>query len=99
MAIAPFSAQQAQRHQQAWAEHLGVPVEATNSIGMRFVLIPPGEFDMGSTREEVDGLFSDARQQHLHQYYMDRLPAEAPRHRLRITRAFYVGVCEVTQTQ
>ena len=27
-----------------WARHLGVPVEYTNSIGMKFVLIPPGEF-------------------------------------------------------
>jgi len=99
MAVAPFDAQQAKEHQRAWAEYLGVPVEATNSIGMKFVLIPPGEFDMGSTREEVDRLLSDARQQKLHPYYISLLPAQAPRHRVRITRAFYLGVCEVTQSQ
>lgn len=47
-AVAPFNAQQARRHQEAWAKHLGVPVELTNSIGMRFAAIPPGEFTMGS---------------------------------------------------
>jgi formylglycine-generating enzyme required for sulfatase activity len=38
-------------HQAAWAKHLGVEVESENSIGIKFVLIPPGEFDMGSTEE------------------------------------------------
>ena len=52
-AIAPFDAKKAKEHQEAWAKHLGVPVEQTNSIGMKFVLIPPGEFDMGSTDEEI----------------------------------------------
>ena len=50
LAIAPFEADQAARHQAAWAEYLGVPVEKTNSIGMKLALIPPGEFMMG--REE-----------------------------------------------
>jgi formylglycine-generating enzyme required for sulfatase activity len=99
MAVAPFDARQAKEHQQAWAKHLGVPVETTNSIGMKLALIPPGEFDMGSTQEEVDRLLGEARQNNLPQYYIDRLPAEAPRHRARITRAFYLGVCEVTQAQ
>jgi len=99
MAVAPFDAQQAKQHQRAWAEYLGVPVEATNPIGMKFVLIPPGEFDMGSTQEEVDRLLGEARQNNLPRWYIDRLPAEAPRHRVRITRAFYLGLCEVTQAQ
>jgi len=38
-AIAPFDEKQAKQHQAAWAKHLGVPVEYTNSIGMKFVLI------------------------------------------------------------
>ena len=48
LAIAPFDADKAKQHQAAWARHLGVPVETTNSIGMKLVLIPPGEFRMGS---------------------------------------------------
>ncbi len=51
-AVAPFNAQQARRHQEAWAEHLGKPREVTNSIGMKLVLIPPGEFMMGSPEDE-----------------------------------------------
>ena len=33
-AVAPFDATRAKAHQKAWADHLGVPVEYTNSIGM-----------------------------------------------------------------
>ena len=53
-AIAPFDAAQARAHQEAWAKHLGMPVELTNSIGMKFVLIPPGKFTMGSSQKEID---------------------------------------------
>ena len=38
-AVAPFDAEQAKQHQQAWADYLELPVEYTNSIGMKFVLI------------------------------------------------------------
>ena len=47
-AIAPFTPAQAKQHQKAWADHLKVPVEFSNSIGMKMVLIPAGEFMMGS---------------------------------------------------
>ena len=40
--------------QQACAEKLGKPVEFTNSFGMRFRLIPPGEFIMGSADGQPD---------------------------------------------
>ena len=53
---------------------------------MKLVLIPPGEFDMGSTYEEVDRLVEEARQ--LNSVYPAKTaPSEAPRHRLRITKA------------
>ena len=53
-AIAPFTPEQAKQHQKAWADHLGVPVEFTNSIGMKMILIPPGEFLMGSPDSDPD---------------------------------------------
>ena len=53
-AVAPFDAAKAKEHQEAWAKHLGVPVEITNSIGMKLVLIPPGEFMMGSPKELIE---------------------------------------------
>jgi formylglycine-generating enzyme required for sulfatase activity len=47
-AVAPFDAAKAKEHQEAWATYLGVDVQRTNSIGMRFVLIPPGTCPTGS---------------------------------------------------
>ena len=49
-------------------------------VSMEFVLIPAGEFFMGSHAEAGEG-------------------DETPRHRVRITRPFYLGVCEVSQAQ
>ncbi len=51
-AIAPFKSRQAKAHQKAWADHLGIPVQITNSIGMKLNLIPPGKFTMGSPESE-----------------------------------------------
>ena len=53
-AVAPFDTAQAKAHQKAWADHLGVPVISTNSIGMKFALIPAGRFEMGSPDSEPD---------------------------------------------
>jgi formylglycine-generating enzyme required for sulfatase activity len=98
-AIAPFDAKRARGCQIQWSRYLKVPLEFTNSIGMKFVLIPPGEFDMGSAQQEVERLISQAKQRNLSQYYTERLPFEAPRHRVRLTQAFYLGRYEVTQAQ
>ncbi len=54
LAVAPFDAQQARSHQESWSKHLGQPRELTNSIGMKLVLIPPGEYMMGSPESEKD---------------------------------------------
>ena len=53
LAVSPFEASRAQQLQQAWASYLGAPIEYTNSIGMKLVLIPAGEFPMGSPDSEV----------------------------------------------
>jgi formylglycine-generating enzyme required for sulfatase activity len=88
-AIAPFDAVQAKAHQTTWADHLGTPVETTNSIGVKLKLIPPGEFMMGSRFSAVEvakrfgvpvGLSLD----------------EHPRHRVTLTKPFYLGATEVT---
>jgi formylglycine-generating enzyme required for sulfatase activity len=51
---APFAAADASVAQAAWAEYLGTDVTSENSIGMKMVLIPPGEFPMGSPNGEED---------------------------------------------
>ena len=62
-AIAPFDAAKAQEHQADWARHLGMPVEITNGIGMKLLLIPPGEFDMGSP-DSLKDVRNDEKPQH-----------------------------------
>jgi formylglycine-generating enzyme required for sulfatase activity/tRNA A-37 threonylcarbamoyl transferase component Bud32 len=102
LAIAPFDAAKAKEHQAAWAQHLGVPVESTNSIGMRFVLIPPGEFDMGSTEEAVARVVEETKadkEEPWYPAYLGNLRSESPRHRIRISKPFYLGLCEVTQAE
>ena len=95
-AVAPFDTQQAKKHQEEWAEYLGVPLEYENSIGMKFVFIPPGEFMMGSTEEEISAALVAAGK---NEYWKERIPSEGSRHKVILTQPIYLGVYEVTQTQ
>ena len=52
LVVAPFNAEQARAHQEAWAKHLHTKVEIKNSIDMKLVVIPPGSFLMGSPEQE-----------------------------------------------
>jgi formylglycine-generating enzyme required for sulfatase activity len=79
----------------AWPEPGPAPL-LRNSLGMQMVLLPAGEFLMGS----------DASPQALARLYpgyeserLRGLGDEAPVHRVRITRAFYMGRHEVTVGQ
>ena len=101
LAIGSFGPEEARQHQQAWAKYLGVPVELTNSIGMRLVLIPPGEFLMGSTEVEQAPAIQSAKSSNkgLIQSSVANIQSEGPRHRVRVTRAFYLSKHEVTRGQ
>lgn len=46
--------EKAREAQAAWARKLRQPVQWTNTIGMKFQLIPPGEFLMGSPDGDAD---------------------------------------------
>ena len=98
-AVAPFDAEQARKHQEAWSAQLGAPVESTNSIGMQLVLIPPGEFNMGTTEEERIQLIAEAKKTNEMQWLIDTMSHEVPQHRVRITRPFLLGGCEVAVGQ
>jgi formylglycine-generating enzyme required for sulfatase activity len=93
-AIVPFDAAQAQRHQEAWAEHLGLPVAYTNNCGMKFVLIPPGEFLRGSTQAEIEEALNSVPD---HARWREYVRSESPPHRVIVTQPVYLGVHEVTQ--
>ena len=72
------------------------PKTVANSIGMKLVLIPAGEFMMGSseTAEELAKAFKDYAAPPA-DFFVD----EHPLHRVRITKPFFLGVHEVTVGQ
>ena len=71
----------------------GPPKEIANSLGMKLVLIPAGEFLLGSPEEERKKIVKA-----LNLKTMPRtLRAEGPQMKMKIAKAFYMGVYEVTQ--
>ncbi|MDP6545086.1 MAG: formylglycine-generating enzyme family protein [Phycisphaerae bacterium] len=68
--------------QVAEAKKLGIPVAFENAVGVKFVLVPAGEFMMGSADDEVG-----------------RYKVEGPQHKVKIAKAFYVAIHQVTQGQ
>lgn len=99
LGLVPQHADSAKAYQTRWARHLGFPEVETNAIGMRLVLIPPGEFDMGSRAADVERWIQETQGMNLQGRYSDFLRSESPRHLVRLTRSFYLGMHEVTQAQ
>ncbi len=70
-------------------------ITSKNSIGMRLVRIPAGEYMMGSPKQELDWLrltFRRNWREGHKQWFQD----ETPLHPIRITKPFYMGAYEVT---
>jgi formylglycine-generating enzyme required for sulfatase activity len=85
--------------QQAWAKYLGRQVEEEDEIApgvkMKFVLVPPGKFLMGSPKEEQDYLtktYSDGKRR---PGWLDR----ESQHEVTLTVPFYLGKYKVAQAQ
>jgi formylglycine-generating enzyme len=73
--------------------------QITNSIGMKLTLIPSGEFMMGS-KESAEATAAFFRGTYdLDFLTADSFTCEHPRHRVRITRPFYLGTYHVTRGQ
>ena len=70
------------KEQIAEAKKLGIPVAFANSAGVKFVLVPAGEFMMGSGDDEVG-----------------RYKVEGPQRKVKITKAFYMAIHQLTQGQ
>ncbi len=98
IAVVPFGAEEAREHQRRWAERLGTPVRWTNSIGMEFVLIPPGEYTRGIPEDQLPEDFT-APNPNIDPSRKAILESCIPAHRVRLTRAFYLCTTEVTQGQ
>ena len=95
-AVAPFNAKQARQHQVDWAGYLKQPVRFANSIGMQMVLIPAGEFQAGSTQEQLDRLKNDEGTPWVgrERQFLSETPSAAS-----AVGAFYLGETEVTHGQ
>lgn len=73
-------------------------IELKNSIGMRMVRIPAGEYMMGSLSQEMDWLrvtFKTIWRDGHKQWFQDELPL----HPVRLTKPFYMSATEVTVGQ
>ncbi len=68
----------------------------TNSIGMKLVLVPAGEFQMGN-HESADALAKAFPQYDRER--IDKLTDELPLHKVCITKPMYLGTHEVTIAQ
>ena len=90
---APFGPREALEARKAWAQFQHADEEWKNSLGMNLVLIPPGEFEMGSRESPAELL------KVFPQGEAPRLAGEQPAHRVRITKPFFLGVFEVTKAQ
>ena len=72
-------------------------VETTNSVGQTMILIPPGEFLMGSTDEQVEAALKVADEIKADQATKDRIQKnERPQHKVVITKPFLMSATEVT---
>ena len=72
-----------------------IAVDLGGGVKMEFILVPAGEFMMGSKEspDEVIQAFG------LPDFFVEYLKNEHPQHRVRITKPFYLGKYEVTQEQ
>ena len=100
IAVNPFDAATAKQHQAAWANYLGTTVETTNSFGAKMILIPPGEFRMGTSDEDAEAAVRVAVTEKSNGATKPLIQSiESPQHRVVISRPFRFGATEVTVSQ
>ena len=101
-AIAPFTADEAKTHQEAWAQYLGMPVEKDVILGkdhkgddlkLTMVLIPPGEFLMGTHKPDIDDLIEQQKEKNPNENAIG-LRMEGPQHFVKITKPFWLSKYE-----
>jgi formylglycine-generating enzyme required for sulfatase activity/serine/threonine protein kinase len=91
----PFNLEQAHQAQQRWAAFLRVRSPSAGSSGIPMVVIPPGEFLMGSTQPVIDAIVQTYKDTHV----IDNLRSEGPQHRVTLSKPLACGVTEVTVAQ
>lgn len=80
----------------------GLPAQLTialpGDVSIEFVLIPAGDFYMGTPKHEREMSLAAAQSRN-DTWASSSIPGEGPSHRVSITRPFYLGRNEVTQAQ
>lgn len=92
----PCSSIAASELQQKWADYMRVPVEYTDPMGIRFRLIPPGIFKMGSPVQEQERALAVAVDT---PFWCECIRNEGPQHWVVVSRPYYVSMTEITQSQ
>ena len=90
----PFGIAEAQAEQLQWSEFLDMPIVLTNSLNMQFMLIPPGEYEMGTDPKEMARWIKPEPEG---SFWKRMFEAEAHPHLVQITSPFYLGKFEITQ--
>ncbi len=91
-----MTAEEAKNVQKTAAEYFGLPLNMSlklnEKVNIELVLIPPGEFNMGSylSKEETGKLYGREPKS---------FDLEHPRHFVTISKPFYIGKYELTQQQ
>ena len=92
----PFDAKEAKRRQEETAKKLKikttVALNLSKGVSMKLILIPPGTFQMGSGLSATQMAQKYGGKATYYKY-------EHPQHTVKLTKAFYLGVTEVTQAQ
>ncbi len=73
-------------------------IDLPGGVKMEFVLVPAGEFVMGSPEPERQMALEQAKA-HNDKWVIERIPTEGPQHKVKITKPFYLGKYEVAQAQ
>lgn len=89
----PFDRATAERAQCCWANACGISVRTTNSVGVEFMLIPPGQYMRGYSSENI---LQERRFDPSSKLVEDD---DDKQHRTVITRPMYVGIHKVTQAE
>jgi formylglycine-generating enzyme required for sulfatase activity len=96
-ASAPFSAATARKHQEQWSHYLHEDRIQSNSVGISMVLIPPGNFLMGSTEAQQHLTLQQTTEED--GWWTRFLPSETPQHRVFITRPYRISTHPITVAQ
>ena len=93
-----MTADEVRASQHAWAKHLDVPVRLVATGGAPFVLLPPGEFEMGVADAALPGSPAPEGDWRYRTSEVDRT-LHAPVHRVVISKPLYFGETEITNAQ